>query len=84
MQNSLRGNRKQKKGVVVSNKMQKTLIVRVDQKIQHPRYHKIVVRSKKFYADCGDKKFEIGDQVTIREARPLSKLKRWTVVEEVK
>lgn len=76
-----RGNRKIKKGTVVSNKMQKTVVVRVDRKLRHPQYGKVVTQTKKFYAHCEGDLPAIGDTVTIRETRPLSKLKRWMVIE---
>ena len=72
-------------GTVVSNKMDKTIVVRVDHKRAHPKYKKTFTVSKKFYAHDPENKFNIGDSVTIFEQRPLSKLKRWTVVQpEVK
>lgn len=78
-----KGTRKVKKGVVVSNKMTNTVVVRVDRTIRHPVYEKVVSRSKKFYAHH-EAPLNIGDEVTIVETRPLSKLKRWRVVEEGK
>lgn len=69
-----------KTGTVVSSKMDKTIVVRVDSKKAHPKYKKLVSSSKKFYAHDPEKKFKEGDEVTIYEARPLSKLKRWTVI----
>lgn len=75
-----RGNRKVKKGIVVSNKMQKTVVVKVEKTIRHPRYEKIVKRSKKFYAHNENEPLQVGQEVTIVETRPLSKLKRWRVV----
>ena len=67
-------------GTVVSNKMQKTLVVKVDDYKTHPKYKKRYRVSNKFYADCPDeKKFNIGDTVTIVETPPTSKLKRWKV-----
>ncbi|MBS0656159.1 MAG: 30S ribosomal protein S17 [Verrucomicrobia bacterium] len=72
--------RKVRKGVVVSNKMQKTVVVRVDRTIRHPRYEKVVIRSKKYYAHDETNSARIGDVVTIMETRPLSKLKCWRVV----
>lgn len=78
-----RGNRKVKTGVVVSNKMNKTVVVRVNRAFRHPRYSKVVHRSKKFYAHDEDAStLNVGDKVTIMETRPLSKLKRWRVVRE--
>ncbi|MBI2453929.1 30S ribosomal protein S17 [Candidatus Peregrinibacteria bacterium] len=68
-----------KHGVVVASKMEKTVVVRVDSKRAHPKYKKLVRSSKKFYAYDEDKKYRVGDEVTIYETRPLSRLKRWTV-----
>lgn len=76
-----RGTKPQRTGVVVSNKMQKTVVVKVDRKFRHPQYDKVVVRSKKYYAHNEIDNVKIGDEVTIIETRPLSKLKRWRVVE---
>lgn len=75
-----RGNRKSKKGKVVSNKMEKTVVVRVERTYSHPKYGKIVTRGKKYYAHNDLKPLQIGDEVQIVETRPLSKLKRWRVV----
>ncbi len=75
------GTRAQRTGIVVSDKMQKTVVVRVDRKFRHPKYDKILVRSKKYYAHNEVEGVKIGDEVTIVETRPLSKLKRWRVVE---
>lgn len=75
-----RGKRKVQKGVVVSNKMQKTVVVRVDNTLRHPQYGKVVTRSKKYYAHNESEPLQIGDEVKIMETRPLSKLKRWRVV----
>ncbi len=72
--------RKVREGVVLSNKMEKTVTVRVDRRMPHPRYGKVIVRSKKYYVHT-DKPLEIGAKVKIEETRPLSKLKRWRVVE---
>lgn len=75
-----RGNRKTQKGVVVSNKMQKTAVVKVERTFRHPVYNKVVTRAKKFYAHNESADLKIGDTVTIVETRPISKLKRWRVV----
>ena len=77
------GKRKQRTGEVVSNKMTKTIVVRVERRFPHAQYKKIVTAYKKFY--CHDEKSEakVGDTVRIEESRPLSKLKRWTLVEVV-
>lgn len=72
--------RKAKTGTVLSNKMQKTLVVRVERTMRHPKYNKIVTRSKRYYAHCEDASIKVGDKVQIVETRPLSRLKRWRVV----
>lgn len=72
--------RKTQKGVVVSNKMQKTVVIKLERTIPHPRYGKIVTRTKKIYAHNEDQPLQIGDVVEVEETRPLSKLKRWRVV----
>ena len=83
MENTVReqNRRKIRRGVVVSNKMQKTVVVKVDRTTRHPRYEKVVTRSKKYYAHDESNSLQVGDKVTIMETRPLSKLKRWRVVE---
>lgn len=73
-------NRIVKKGVVVSNKMHKTVVVKVDRTFRHPEYEKVITRGKKYYAHNESQTLNIGDTVTIEETRPLSKLKRWRVV----
>ncbi len=77
-----RGNRAQKVGIVASDKMQKTVVVRVDRKVKHPKYRRYVRRTSKFMAhdEIGA---TIGDRVRIVETRPLSARKRWRVVEIV-
>jgi len=77
------GKRKQRVGEVVSNKMTKTIVVRVERRFPHPQYKKIVTSYKKFYAHDEKAVAKVGDTVRIEEARPLSKLKRWTLVEVV-
>jgi small subunit ribosomal protein S17 len=78
-----RGNRKERVGEVISNKMTKTIIVRVERRFPHRKYKKVVTGYMKFYAhdEKGDAK--VGDRVRIEETRPLSKLKRWRLVEVV-
>lgn len=76
-----RGRRKTFVGVVVSNKMDKTVVVRVEQRVLHPLYKKHVVRRKKFMAHDEHNECQEGDVVRIMETRPLSKRKRWRVVE---
>lgn len=81
--NESRNKRKIKTGVVVSNKMAKTVVVRVDRTCLHPMYGKVVKRFKKYYAhDEMASTLNEGDLVTIVETRPLSKLKRWRVVRQ--
>lgn len=80
MEDAERGNRRTKKGVVVSNKMQKTLVVKVERTFRHPQYGKVITRGKKYYAHYEGEPKQIGDEVTIKETRPLSKLKRWLVI----
>jgi small subunit ribosomal protein S17 len=75
--------RKQKVGRVVSNKMDKTVVVAVDYLRPHPLYRKTVRHTHKFYAHDEENRCEMGDTVRIEETRPLSKLKRWRVVEIV-
>ena len=79
--NNVRGKRKENIGIVVSNKMDKTVAVEVTRKMRHPRYQKVVERTKKYYAHDESDSLEIGQKVRIVETRPLSKLKRWRVVE---
>jgi small subunit ribosomal protein S17 len=78
-----KGARKIRVGVVVSDKMQKTVVVRIDRRVPHPIYGKMVTRSKKFKAHDEDNSAKTGDTVRIAETRPLSKDKRWRVVEIV-
>lgn len=76
-----RGKRKEVIGVVVSNKMDKTVTVKVSCKMRHPKYQKVVERSSKYYAHDDTDALEVGQKVRLMETRPLSKLKRWRVVE---
>lgn len=78
---NVRGKRKENIGVVVSNKMTKTVAVEVTRKMRHPRYEKVFERKKKYYAHDESNALAIGQKVRIVETRPLSKLKRWRVVE---
>ena len=74
------GKRKQRIGEVVSNKMTKTIVVRVERRFPHARFKKIVTSYKKFYAHDEKAEAKVGDQVRIEETRPLSKIKRWRLV----
>jgi len=73
--------RKERVGVVVSNKMEKSITVNVDRKIKHPVYGKFMKKSNKFSAHDEKNECGIGDTVKIQETRPLSKNKRWRLVE---
>ncbi len=77
-----RGNRAQKVGIVASDKMQKTVVVRVDRLVRHPKYRRYVRRTSKFMAH-DETGASIGDKVRIVETRPLSARKHWRVVEIV-
>ncbi len=72
-----RGRRKVRRGIVVSDKMQKTITVKVERQILHPMYKKFIKRSKTFFAHDEENTARIGDFVQIVETRPLSKNKRW-------
>ena len=77
---SARGHRKERLGEVISNKMAKTIVVRVERRYPHPQYKKVVTAFTKFYAHDEKSEAKIGDTVRIEETRPLSKLKRWRLV----
>jgi small subunit ribosomal protein S17 len=74
-----RGVRKEREGVVVSDKMNKTVVVAVERRGPHPLYHRVVKRTSKFVAHDDENRCKIGDRVRISETRPLSKRKRWRV-----
>ena len=74
------GIKNEKVGQVVSTKMQKTIVVEVEMRKPHPKYKKIMRTTKKFYAHDEQSSARMGDVVRIRETRPLSKLKRWSLV----
>ncbi|MBR6176490.1 MAG: 30S ribosomal protein S17 [Bacteroidales bacterium] len=75
--------RKERIGVVVSNKMQKSIVVEVKRKMMHPKYGKFILRTKKFVAHDEENTCNIGDTVRIMETRPMSKRKNWRLVEIV-
>ena len=75
--------RKERIGVVVSNKMDKSIVIKVERKVKHPLYGKFVKKSTKFMAHDEKNEFNIGDTVRIMETRPLSKNKCWRLVEIV-
>lgn len=78
------GNRKVRQGVVVSDKMDKTVVVLVERVVQHPSYKKYIRQRKKYKAHDPDNRCHIGDHVSIVETRPLSKEKRWRVQDILK
>jgi small subunit ribosomal protein S17 len=79
-----RGLRKERVGQVVSTKMQKTAIVETTTRVPHAKFGKIIKQVKRFYAHDEESKAQLGDTVRITETRPLSKLKRWRLVEIIK
>jgi small subunit ribosomal protein S17 len=72
---------KERVGLVVSDKMQKTVVVTIENRAPHPRYGKIVVKTQRYKAHDEDNKCKVGDRVRIQETRPLSRTKRWQVLE---
>ncbi|HEX8275539.1 MAG TPA: 30S ribosomal protein S17 [Longimicrobiaceae bacterium] len=78
-----RNRRKSRIGTVVSDKMDKTVVVSVERRFPHPLYGKQMTRSKKFHAHDENNDYHVGDVVRIVETRPLSKLKRWRVAEVI-
>jgi small subunit ribosomal protein S17 len=78
-----RNRRKSRVGTVVSDKMDKTVVVSVERRFSHPLYGKQMTRSKKFHAHDENNDYHVGDVVRIVETRPLSKLKRWRVAEVI-
>src|SRR5437773_9652872 len=81
--NTSRVHRKERVGEVISNKMSKTIIVRVERRLPHPKFRKVVTHYNKFYAHDEKGEAKPGDRVRIEETRPLSKTKRWRLVEVV-
>ena len=75
--------RKTRIGIVTSNKMDKTITVAVERKVKHPIYGKFVKKTTKFHAHDGQNECSVGDTVRIMETRPLSKTKRWRLVEVI-
>jgi len=73
-------NRKVRVGDVVSNAMDKTVVVQIERKVLHPVFRKYIKKTKKLYAHDADNSCTVGDRVQIVETRPISKLKRWKVV----
>ncbi len=77
----VRQNRKVRDGIVVSNKMDKTIVISIVERVRHPKYAKFVQRTKKLYAHDEANDAKIGDRVRVMETRPMSKQKRWRLVE---
>ncbi len=77
------GKRKERIGHVVSDKMAKTIVVRVDRRVRHAQYGKVMTLSNRFYAHDEKSEAKQGDRVRIVETRPLSRLKRWRLVEVI-
>ena len=80
-QNTERNARKIREGMVVSNKMNQTAVIAVVERVRHAKYDKFVLRTKKLYAHDEANDVNIGDRVGVMEIRPMSKLKRWRIVE---
>ncbi|MFM8483011.1 MAG: 30S ribosomal protein S17 [Actinomycetota bacterium] len=76
-----RSPRKVREGIVSSNKMDRTVVIEVVERVRHPKYNKFVMRTKKLYAHDEANDANVGDRVRVMETRPLSKTKRWRVVE---
>jgi small subunit ribosomal protein S17 len=76
---SARGYRKVREGYVVSDKMDKTVVVEVEDRVKHPKYGKIIRRTKKYIAHDGENACGVGDRVRLMETRPLSATKRWRI-----
>ena len=77
----MRGMKRQVVGTVVSNKMDRSIVVQVERTVKHPMYHKYVRRRARFAAHDEDNTCQVGDKVLITESRPLSKTKRWRLSE---
>ena len=80
-ENTARGYRKTREGLVVSDKMDKTVVVEVEDRVKHPKYGKVIRRTKKYKAHDGENACGVGDRVLLMETRPLSATKRWRVAE---
>jgi small subunit ribosomal protein S17 len=79
--NTERNARKIREGLVVSNKMNQTAVIAVVERVRHAKYDKFVLRTKKLYAHDEANDVNVGDRVRVMEIRPMSKLKRWRIVE---
>jgi small subunit ribosomal protein S17 len=81
MDETTRGYKKQRTGTVISDRMKKTIVVRIDRVTRHPAYGRVIRKSSKFKVHDEENKAKAGDRVKIAETRPLSKEKRWRLVE---
>jgi small subunit ribosomal protein S17 len=79
--NEERNARKVREGLVVSNKMNQTAVIAIVERVRHKKYDKFVLRTKKLYAHDAANDVNIGDRVRVMEIRPMSKLKRWRIIE---
>jgi small subunit ribosomal protein S17 len=77
----VRGYRKVREGLVVSDKMDKTVVVEVEDRVKHPKYGKVIRRTKRYKAHDGENACGVGDRVLLMETRPLSATKRWRIAE---
>ena len=76
-----RNSRKVREGLVISNKMNQTVVIAVVERVRHAKYDKFVLRTKKLYAHDEANDVQVGDRVRVMEIRPMSKLKRWRITE---
>ena len=76
-----RGHRKEREGIVLKSSMNKTIVVKVTRLTQHPQYKKYIKVAKKYYVHDEENKAKVGDKVRIIESKPMSKLKRWRLLE---
>ena len=79
--NITRSHRKRREGEVLSNQMNKTIVVRVRRRASHPRFKKVITLNSKLYAHDEKGEAKVGDQVRLEECRPLSRTKRWRLIE---
>ena len=83
MKEKKKKNKRELKGVIISDKMEKTVVVRVERAFLHPKYKKVMRVRKNYKADDKDNSYKIGDKVIIRESRPISKEKKWVVIGKI-
>ena len=83
MENEKTSKRRVLQGKVVSNKMNKTVVVEVERRVLHPKYKKFMKKNARYHAHDENNEYELNDVVQIQESRPLSKLKRWNVIKRL-